>query len=681
MPDDAVLRMVARLVDETSAPLKQMEKSFADFKRTADTEGTTTKFKGLGGAFKGVGDSINQVAAPALSSFGIKAGLSIAAVTGSMIGLTKAAVDYANTVSSLKNSAQILNMNAGSAINLDRAMRAVGVEGGIKTFRGVADDMLEIGQNIDGVRAKWAAAGLDKLFQQQYSFAAAGDSEKYIGGMIAHLKELQAISPALAAGFARDFLHTDESVGKIVAGWERAMAAPKMSDAESAKMFADAAKLKATMADFWTNWDKFYQQAMINLIPGIDKMMKGMAAGFEKMPEVWDRFLGSPAGKLLSKMLEAAVPKEDPKVDKEGNLKPPPELGPALPNPEDEREAQKRRNAAGGAIPSLFRAGQEVIDLLTTGKVKRRTETHEINVPIDKWIYGAVQGQGTNEAGGAADPFGKDAWKSYGETDAGKAPPSVRQQQPTDKPAFMRVPAQATGAGTPIVVPPKAPAADPFQFNPASGNVEYTEPPASGDDVKEGAKQGIIEGIGEWLARNALTPAGRSDLNIPEPRDVKRSEADIKAAADIFGTEGGDEVDAYGGAMKKAVEPYSQPPPAAPDKSSEATQRITDQINYTQSPSVAMKSLVEDRSQRQEDDKFRQRLMQPPVLGPNIDQITQALGAANKVEGSATLTVDIAAPQGTKATIDADGLFGQTEMKRRRAFQMEKTMFNDGFDN
>jgi hypothetical protein len=95
MPDAATLQMIARLVDETSGPLKNISRAFADFKHGADPEKTTSQFKGLSSAIGGVGSQINQVAAPALASLGIRAGISAA----SIVGLTKVAADYARTVS------------------------------------------------------------------------------------------------------------------------------------------------------------------------------------------------------------------------------------------------------------------------------------------------------------------------------------------------------------------------------------------------------------------------------------------------------------------------------------------------------------------------------------------------------------------------------------------------------
>jgi hypothetical protein len=36
-------------------------------------------------------------------------------------------------------------------------------------------------------------------------------------------------------------------------------------------------------------------------------------------------------------------------------------------------------------------------------------------------------------------------------------------------------------------------------------------------------------------------------------------------------------------------------------------------------------------------------------------------------------------PPGTRTAVDIAGLFDQTEVKRRRAWQMEKAAFNNGF--
>jgi hypothetical protein len=663
MPDDAVLRMVARLVDETSAPLKQMQRQFADFQKQADPEKTTAHFKGMSGAVKGFGESITEFAQPALASFGIASGLTAASV----IGLTKAVSDYANGVSDLKDTAAVLNMSASSATNWDRALRSVGVEGGLKNFKGIADDMLEIGQQVDGVREKWENAGLGDVFAKAFSASKAGDAEKYLSVLLDKLRQLQNVNPALASRFARDWLHTSAPVPQLLEAEDRKRA--MADDPDAAAKFAQAERLKATMADFWTSWDKFYSSAMEKLIPGINDMMKGMTAGFEKLPEIADRFLNSPVGKLLAAML----PKEDTTVDKEGNLKPPPELGPALSDPVAEREAQKKRNAAGGAIPSLIRAGQEMIDLATTGQVKRRTATHEIDVPIDKWIGKAFQGPATNEAGGAADPFGREAWSSYGETEAGKEPPAIT-----------RVP---TGA-QPIIIPPTppAPAADPFKFNPASGNVEYTEPPATGDDVKDGAKQGIIEGLGEWFSRNVLSAEGRKDLGFKDPTaDVKRSNEDIKAAADRV-VQPGDEVGDPFGSLKDAAESYSKPGLEQDTKTGEAARRLqqgtVEQLSNIKPPADETMRMIDAaiNNQKQDDDTLRNVLVQQPQLMPSADQLTEAL-SNQKVEGAATLKVDIAAPPGTKTAVGFHGLFKQSEVRRRRAFQMEKTAFNDGFDN
>ena len=205
-----------------------------------------------------------------------------------------------------------------------------------------------------------------------------------------------------------------------------------------------------------------------------------------------------------------------------------------------------------------------------------------------------------------------------------------------------------------------------------------TEPPASGDDVKESAKQGIVEGMNAYAQSQNLAKG----LKLEGPTaDVKRSKEDIKSAVDVMSKLGGDEVDP----LRKATAPYSKPGLEQETKTGDQARRLqqsaTEQLNDIRQPSnEAMKRLSDDGStfRKEDDDKLRQRLLQPPqLMTPSIDP--QAF--STKVEGSATLKVDIAAPPGTKAVVDADGLFSQTEMKRRRAWQMEKTAFNDGFDS
>jgi hypothetical protein len=104
------------------------------------------------------------------------------------------------------------------------------------------------------------------------------------------------------------------------------------------------------------------------------------------------------------------------------------------------------------------------------------------------------------------------------------------------------------------------------------------------------------------------------------------------------------------------------------NKSSDLGRRLQQsaaQTDVLQPPSEAMRRLQDGvgDAAAQEDEALRQRLLTEPQLMPNVDP--QAL-APSRVEGSATLKVDIAAPPGTRTDVDADGLFKQTEISRIR---------------
>ena len=151
MPSDAELRMIARLVDETSGPLRTMQRAFSDFKKQVDPEKTTEHFKGLSGAVKGFSEQISQVAEPALASFGLTAGLSIA----SLVGLTKAVSNYANTRMELKEQSEILGVSADYMTRFNMAASATGLEGGTQA-------LMKMGQQLDGIKNRL----LDELNQE-----------------------------------------------------------------------------------------------------------------------------------------------------------------------------------------------------------------------------------------------------------------------------------------------------------------------------------------------------------------------------------------------------------------------------------------------------------------------------------------------------------------------------------
>jgi hypothetical protein len=687
VPDQATLQMIARLVDETSGPLKNISRAFADFKRGADPEKTTSQFKGLSGAIGSVGSQINQVAAPALASLGIRAGISAA----SIVGLTKVAADYARTVSDLRGSAQIMNMTTAATIQWDRSIRAVGISGGAKAMEGMSTELLKIKDNVAGVHEElnqWDPSG--NLYAKLFPHALRGDVEGAVKEIIKQIEDLQK-----AGEFGRAEIMAQRFLpGGTAKQWVEAQQLKKEQPQPGPDEIAQAEKLNETMQKFWTTWDRFYSQTMTNLIPGVDKMMQGMTAGFEKMPEYADRFLNSPAGKLLAAM----VPKEETsKFDKEGNLRPPPELPPELSDPAAEREAQKQRNAAGGAIPSLFRAGTELGDLLRYGKVQRRTETQPIVFHPEKLF----QGPATNEVGGAGDPFSSEAWSSYRDTALAPSikPPAPAPVEPGERRPYSSIigdkPPWSLGAlwskdsqrpYSSIIGdrPPWAAASLPATPRVAAPVPLPTETPASGDDVKEGAKQGIKEGLLELLQRAPkATDEAFKRMSLTEPSaDGKRS---LEAAANMMWPTDQQKP------IQRAVETFASAEPKpelqqdskAGDLGRRLQQSAIDlqQISLRQSPSDAMRQLQDRASvdQRREDQTLRDRFLMQPQLMPAVDQITAAL-ANQKIEGEARLKVDIAAPPGTRTAVSVAGLFNETEINRRRAFQMEKTAFNDGFE-
>jgi hypothetical protein len=684
--EDSILRMVARLVDETSAPLKTMERAFSDFKKTADTEGTTARFKGMSESIKGVGEGIKQVAEPALSSFGIKASLTAAGVGASFVGLTKAVTDYARGVVDMKDSAGILNMSTSAVMNWDRSMRAVGIEGGLKSMENFSVEMLKIKQNVAGTEESWRKAGLGNLYNQILPHAQRGEFDKAWDAMYAHLDKLQKYDPALAAVFLHEKMGIAGTVTQALEARRLQQSMPLTPD-DTAK----AERLNASMQQFWVTWSRFYTSTMDKLIPGVDQMVKGMTAGFEKLPEYGERFLNSPLGQLLQKMLER--PPETPAGQG------PSEIDPKTGLDKLGRD-QAARDAAGGWIPQAVRKVQEAVDVVTTGQVKPRTATHEIYVPIEKAWQGETnkeerdrllaQGADLTMPGYPVAPAPLPDW--YDQLEPNKAPPKLSPYYgPAEDTAIPNIenllkPQARTGA-PPIVVPPTptiAPAIAQSAITRAPPVAAPTQPPASGADVKEGAKQGIIEGLIEWMTRSPKTDEAAKRLKLSEPTaDVNRSTANMQDLAASL-AQPGDEKKPVAQVVDKLDKPGLQQETKAAELARRAQDSASElQTNVQPEPNESMRRLKDfpdERQRQQQDDLLKQRLLQAPQLMPDISQLTDALSGANKVEGSAMLKVDIAAPPGTRTSINADGLFKQTEVKRRRAFQMEKTAFNDGFD-
>jgi hypothetical protein len=638
-----------------------MQHAFDDFKKGAEPEKTTKHFQGLSGAVKGFGESVNQIAEPALSSFGIRAGLSAAAVTASVIGLTKAVTTYARGVVEMKDSAAIMNMSTGSVQQWDRAMKAVGIEDGVKSMQDFSVELLKIKSNVGDVAQDWQNRGLGRLFGQVQNAARLGDTNKALELMYDHLQKLQEIDPAKAEVFAQWWQH--QSAAKLLQARELKQSMGPVDAAQAERDAQQAEKLNRSMQEFTVSWGRFYDRTMNYLVPGINDMIKGMTAGFEKMPEYADRFLNSPAGKLLAKVLEAAVPKV------EDTPKPIPQLPAPAATPEDEAKAQYERDVKGGVLPAIVRGVQEIGDVVTTGGVKRRTETHDIHVPINEWASSAFQGPSTNEAGGAGDPFGSAAWSSLAERPEGRpdavAPPTYFGE---------------AGVGGELKVDNAIPDISKLLTprGPSMGEQLGLNQIPTGDDVKEGAKQGIIDGLTSYF-QSRPTPDAAQRLNVTQPTaDVKRSVSDMQAAAASMAQPDDQKP------VARVVEAQSKPGLEQETKSGDLARRIQQsaadvQIDLQQKPPSDAMRLLQDPMQEQQDQTVRDLLLQQPQAMPSVDQITQAL-ASNKVEGSATLKVDIASPAGTRVNVDADGLFRQTEVSRRRAQQMEKTAFNDGFE-
>jgi hypothetical protein len=670
MPDAATLQMIARLIDETSGPLKNISKAFADFKHGADPEKTTSQFKGLSGAIGSVGSQINQVAAPALASLGIRAGISAA----SIIGLTKVAADYARTMSDLKGSAQIMNMTTAATIQWDRATRAVGISGGTKALEGVSMELLKIKDNVAGVAEEYRQMDPSgSLYAKLFPHAQRGDTEGAVKEIIKWIDELQKKGEFGRAEItAQRFLP-----GGTAKQWLEAQQLKQEMPPPGPDAVEQAEKLNRTMQKFWTTWDEFYQSAMTNLIPGVDKMMQGMTAGFKQLPQVIEDFMRSPAGKVLAAM----VPKEQkPDEHPEGQQLPPPKLEPP----------SMKRDFAGGWLPGLGRiwaAGSPFkLPEIITGKPPvpvMQPKSEEIKVPVNEWLERNFQTpedyKGDAAFGGAPEkpPTDLRALLRAQQIAAGRrqgpqpillppAEPTSRQlklsdivpPQPTIAPTI-QPPAPPTAA--PAVLPPTPPTAPPV--------AAPTQPPATGADVKQGAKEGIIDGLLElYLRAPKATDEAVKKMSLTDPT-AEVNQKPIQRAVETFAS--------------AESKPELQQDSKAGDLGRRLQQSAIDlqQVSLRESPSDAMRQL-QGRAfvdQRREDQALRDRLLQPPQLLPGVDQITAAL-ANQKVEGSATLKVDIAAPPGTRTDLRVAGLFNETEINRRRAFQMEKTATNDGFE-
>ena len=665
MPTQEELKLILRLVDETSGPLQKVQRYFADFKKNVEPEKSANQFKDLNKAVKGFGEDVMTFVEPAMAAFG----LTTAGVAASMVGLSIAVTNYAKHKNDLTQMAAALDLTPQAMNRLDKAFSAADIPEATGNLSKLQTEFIALNEHVRPVIEQMARMK-GGILQDLLPIAEARDFQGYLEKYVEIITRLQKEGDApLAEHLAQ------EKFGVPAAKLQEAMKLFQQMQAQgvggSPEDMARSKRVVEELQKVRLEWAKLYEGIMDDMLPTTIVVLRAFNWGLQNAKAVFEAiinlFPALRAAAEIAKLIAHYTGKKADEPDTEPHIEEPRKPGPRTMAQRVQDEADRDAARAARPKPPPFRTPEQVGTDIGKDIRQRFTTPTVPTVPATP----------------AEPPKSVDDLIALPHTQRPRAmPPAVAAPAPAAPPAGLPPAAPAAPpAGLPQAAAPAPPAAPPIAppaAPPAAAVPAPTAPPAAAADPnKQRVDQLLKLSSQPW---NDQTAAAVQKL-LETPRDQQIRVPDQAPAQ-----------------PQQLRPPAAQAPPAAPvpvpavpaqdspsvDKlrassfwSTPADARVVErQKATTERRDEHPDTVVMPQAPRSNGAELLDLLQQAPAAAPRLD--SNALGA-NKVEGSATLKVDIAAPPGTRTAVNIAGIFDKTELRRRQAWQMEKSATNDGW--
>lgn len=678
MPNEAELVMIARLRDETSPVVRNMTNEFKNFQTHVDPEKIEKGFKGLQGAASSLSNEFSSVLNPALASFGLKAG----GVIGSIVGMTVAVTNYAKTTVELKEQAEAMHLSLDELKAFDVSAKAVGLEGGVRPFQKMTDELLRIKEHMADTRQLWANERIGGLYEKLLPLAQANKFGEAMGLIVQHTKELQKRDPQLAEAFAQE--RAGVSAARLTEAWDRQQAMLARGYHVNAEQIAALREESMKLSE---DWDQIFTDIMSGLVPATRELLKAFSQGMGDVKQTIDDL--KPATQWIVDALNLAnkLASRDPKKGNEG-------IDPSKILQQGYRDWQEFQRT--GKLPSRETVLDPDLYADKRSANERAADAMAGRVP-EAWnnplINANQRRTGPTEVQQVPQEWGLELFK-----------PSKEQQEAAHKFWESQKPAGEQWDSL-MGIPPKSEE----ETNKAKELYGYQEKPEGqaaiqADKTKQGAQEGTQAGAKAGVLEGFLQFFGSGkDKKPPTAEESKRffgyqEDGDGAGQPIIVPPDGPKQFPTPQAAPAETVSGRWPTPQAAP---ADAPDLAPQPIIIPDKPPVPVPAQPPRGVQRPEpsiseiigsglnrlfglgsDNKpaVAQQQQEPSLAPTSQEQLDRRVGDPLRVEGGAKLTVDVNAPAGTRTSIDTMGnLFSETQMKRRQAWQQEQTANNDGF--